>query len=120
MSEIEPVTYCNIDGQKLDPALIAKALPKIKRTITKKTGRFGWAVKGIPPGALESAKADHAYLLQFPNSDKEPWNEQAWLNKAKRVNAHKPFSIPEAAQQYKELAEKAGWLRVQVIELKYK
>lgn len=30
----------------------------------------------------------------------------------------RPYGIPDAAKQCAEMAEKAGWLRVQVVELK--
>ncbi len=136
MNEIEPVTYVNVDGQKIDPSLMALSQPKIKRTVTKKVGHFGFVVKGIPPGALEDAEAHHELLLEEQAASLRilqakgmtwsvdykplgPWSETEWPRKATPKRAHKPFEIPEAAHKFAELVVKAGWLRVTVTELKF-
>jgi hypothetical protein len=47
------------------------------------------------------------------------FDETAWLRTAKRTAVRsKPYILQEAAQQCKELAVKAGWLEVQLIEIK--
>lgn len=49
----------------------------------------------------------------------EDFNEQAWRRKAKRSAIRsKPYSLQEAAQQCKEMAVKAGWLEIQLQEIK--
>lgn len=82
----------------------------------------GYAVEGLPPGSLESAMKDHAEKRAADISSgtiasriRPEWNFDAWLAKAKgkRVRT-KPYELHSAAVECKALAEKAGWLRVEV------
>ena len=83
----------------------------------------GWRVSGIKPGMLEDAKQAHERLCQMAQKaggkPPEPFDEGAWLRTAKRTAVRsKPYILQEAAQQCKELAIKAGWLEVQLQEIK--
>ena len=91
-------------------------------------------MEGHPPGALEAARASaHADLEEWNAKPEEakaalisngfrapkPWpGDDVWLNstKPKKVRS-KPYSLPQAADECKALAERAGWLRVRVREL---
>ena len=83
----------------------------------------GWRVSGIAPGLLDEAKQAHERLCQMAQKaggkPPEPFDQTAWLRTAKRTAVRsKPYILQEAAQQCKELAVKAGWLEVQLIEIK--
>ncbi|WEE79729.1 hypothetical protein LZ683_10375 [Comamonas testosteroni] len=79
----------------------------------------GWRVSGIAPGLLDEAMQAHERLCQMAQKaggkPPEPFDETAWLRTAVRS---KPYILQEAAMQCKELAVKAGWLEVQVQEVK--
>ena len=79
----------------------------------------GWRVSGIKPGLLEEAKQAHERLCQMAQKaggkPPEPFDETAWLRTAVRS---KPYILQEAALQCKELAIKAGWLDVQIHEVR--
>jgi hypothetical protein len=83
----------------------------------------GWHVSGIKPGLLDEAKQAHDRLCQMAQKaagkPPEPFDEAAWLHTAKRTAVRsKPSPLQEAAQLCKELAIKAGWLDVQLQEIK--
>lgn len=99
------------------------AVAKPKRTAVGPTEwHKGWRVVGIPPGALEEAKAAHeadAAAARAKGKEPKVWDEQHWLmNAKKRPVRGKPYEVPEAAAQCKAMAERSGWLAVQVVELK--
>ncbi|EED68261.1 hypothetical protein SR914_24945 [Comamonas testosteroni] len=83
----------------------------------------GWRVSGIKPGLLEEAKQAHGRLCQMAQKaggkPPEPFDETAWLRTAKLTAVRsKPYILQEAALQCKELAIKAGWLDVQIQEVR--
>lgn len=83
----------------------------------------GWRVSGIKPGLLEEAKQAHGRICQIAQKaggkPPEPFDETGWLRTAKRTAVRsKPYPLQEAAQQCKELAVKAGWLEIQILEIK--
>ena len=83
----------------------------------------GWRVSGIKPGLLEEAKQAHGRLCQMAQKaggkPLEPFDETAWLRTAKLTAVRsKPYILQEAALQCKELAIKAGWLDVQIQEVR--
>lgn len=98
------MSYVNYLGQEI--GLIVHPTPKKAKKENTEGSHNGWRVQGIPPGAGSVSP------------QRKPWDEEHWLMNAGRKPVAKPFSIPEAAQQCKALAEKAGWLRVEVVELK--
>jgi hypothetical protein len=78
-------------------------------------------VRGIPPGALEQAREEHKLAAERARSNREPkvWDEQRWLMNAKcKPVRSKPYELLAAATECKALAEKEGWLRVEIVELK--
>lgn len=112
------VAFVNIHGQRVDTT---KRVPLPKRTSTA-AAEFhkGFAVEGIPPGALESAREAHnceraTAIREGAKRIPDEWNELTWLAKAKAKRVRtKPYEVPAAAMLCKELAEKMGWLRVTV------
>lgn len=115
------MTYVNYRGEEI--GLVHHEVMKKSKKEQAAEYHNGWRVQGIPPGALEEARADHrrkALLVSkhTGNAAKE-WDEERWLMNAKRKAVRsKPYEVPEAAQECKALAEKSGWLRVEVVELK--
>lgn len=112
------IAFVNIHGQRVDTN---KRVPLPKRASTA-PGEFhkGWAVEGIPPGAMEEARALHEQeravaIREGAKRIPEEWNELTWLAKAKAKRVRtKAYEVPEAAALCAELAEKHGWLRVTV------
>lgn len=108
--------FVNIHGSPVSTAPVKQA----KRPKREKPDSWhgGWRVVGIPPGALEAAREEFIAKQRESKAPKD-WDEGNWLMNAKpKPVRSKPYSIPDAAKQCAEMAEKAGWLRVQVIELK--
>lgn len=114
------MTYVNYLGQEI--GLIDHGRPK-KAKKDEQSYHNGWRVQGIPPGKLEEARASHQRLVDMARSaggkEIKPWNEEHYLMNAKSVPVRrKPFEIPAAAADCKALAERMGWLRVEIVELK--
>lgn len=114
------MNYVNYRGEQI--GLIVHNVPKKPK---KEAGSYhnGWRVQGIPPGALEEAREASrrvAKMAEVAGGRPIPaFNEANWLMNAKsKAVRSKPFEVPEAAQECKALAEKFGWLRVEVVELK--
>lgn len=104
MSEVE---FVNVYGK---PVCVAPQ-PK-KRTQKEGPDSFhkGFSVQGHPPGALEAAEALHK------KTGEGKFDSERWLTKTrlKKVRS-KPYSLLSAAEECKNLAEKAGWLCVVVV-----
>lgn len=121
LSNLTPVKFVNIHGQTVDTDKRVK-LPKRDSSAP---GEFhkGFAVEGIPPGTLEAAKDAHdkaraGELSSGSKRVRDEWSEASWLAKAKAKRVRtKPYELHQAALDCKALAEKAGWLRVEVRSL---
>lgn len=126
------LSFVNVHGKTISPARIAamraEALEQERqKRVTAKADKVsehkGWRVTGIPPEALPKAKEEHARLQTMARKAGgkpiEDFDELAWLRKAKRSAVHsRPYSLQDAAQQCKELAIKAGWIELQIQEIK--
>lgn len=115
--------FVNIHGTPIGAAFLNAPAPKRKPKEQPESFHNGWRVQGIPPGALEEARAEHARATKAAqvNLTKPPkeWDEANWLMNAKRKAVRsKPYEVVGAARECAALAEKAGWLRVEIIELK--
>lgn len=112
--------YVNYLGQEI--GLIAHPAPK-KEKPQKGSTHNGWRVQGIPPGSLEEAKAHHARLCVEARTNPRakmppPFDDAKWIMNAKRRPVRsKPYEVQSAAQECARLAERAGWLGVNVVEL---
>lgn len=126
------MTFVNHLGEEI--SLINHGTPaRPKKDPSPTEFHKGWRVDGIPPGALEEAELDHprraaeiAHWNERCVKDKSlkprpvgPWDPEKWLRDAKRRPVRgKPYEIESAARECAALAERAGWLRVEVVELK--
>jgi len=114
------MSYVNYLGEVI--GLIDHGKPK-KAKAEEKSYHNGWRVQGIPPGQLQEAREARERLVRMAEKsggrEIKRWDEAHYLMNAKRKPVRsKPFEIPQAAQECKALAEKSGWLRVEIVELK--
>jgi len=119
------LTFVNVNGDVLpDPV----ALKKEQKTAPKpkpeeKSFHKGWRVMGIPPGALAEARDAHKRLQDMAakagGREIKPFDEQNWIqnHRGKAVRS-KPYEIESSAVECAALAEKVGWLRVRIEEIK--
>lgn len=79
----------------------------------------GWKVVGVPPGAVEEAEAEHNKVqLSKPEKYREEFRREHWLaNRQGKPVRPAPYFIKSAAEVCADLARKAGWLNVQVVEV---
>lgn len=126
------MTYVNYRGEEIGLIDHGRA-PKAKKD--EQSFHKGFRVQGIPPGALEAAEKAHPQLIADAVSWNEriasgktggkakpvpgPWNPDRWLNEApRRPVRSKPYEVPEAAEECRRMAQAAGWLRVEIVEMK--
>lgn len=103
------LNFININGDKLNPS--GQPLSGREKKESPTEFHKGFRVKGVPPGALDLARAAHTQV------DK-PFDPDLWLIRAKlKAVRAKPYEVPEAAQLCKQMAEKEGWTRVTVVEI---
>lgn len=123
MTKMEELTFVNVLGDVISKETL-KPVKKVRKPGRERPAEYhnGWRVQGIPPGVLEEARATYKRESDFARQQgKQPkdWNEENWLMNAKRKPVRsKPYEVPQAAEECKAMAEKAGWLRVEVVELK--
>ena len=126
------LSFVNHNGEAISPARMAAMraqgmeLERQRRLAAKAdpvSVHKGWRVSGIKPGQLDGAKQAHERLCQMAQKaggkPPEPFDEAAWLRTAKRTAVRsEPYILQEAALQCKALAAKAGWLELQLQEIK--
>jgi hypothetical protein len=133
------MTYVNHKGEPINPAALAHkyAKPKVmrdsplKRTDDRGVAKVsdGFLVTGFSPEQLEHARKSHETDIELANAHNAqnptkpvdvppPWDEDAYMRKAKPKRLRsKPYAIASAADQCAELARKAGWKNVRVEEV---
>jgi hypothetical protein len=128
--------YVNAAGLPvlLDPNSASfKAAPRPQRDRPNAFHR-GWLVEGYPPGFVAEAEAqarkacdDWLALTSQQIAEKlkegmrqpKPWSLPVFMQstRKKKVRA-RPFEIPGAAEVCADLARKAGWDHVEIVEQK--
>lgn len=112
----------------------AKKKPKAAASSGPESSHMGWRVVGHPAGACEAAHAENVVAWRQWNShdgaargaaiargERSPdmWDETLWRLRTKKRNINgRPYGVPAAAEQCAELARKAGWEDVEVLELR--
>lgn len=96
----------------------AKRKPAIK-SATPDEYHKGWKVIGVPPGALEEAEAEHNRLqASKAEAQRQPFRREHWIaNRHGKPVRPSPYFVKSAAEVCADLARKAGWLNVQVVEV---
>lgn len=126
------LSFVNIHGQQISElqlgAMKAEGLEiERKRRAANKADQVsvhkGWRVTGVAPGLLDDARAAHERLQAMARKAGgkpiEDFDQVAWQRNAKRSAVRsKPYGLESAAKQCAELAGKAGWLDVQIQEIK--
>jgi len=121
------ISYVNYKGETVELDSSKHAKPKSTRP-DKGAYHNGWRVVGHAPGAMEEAMTQRIKDIATAEKEAEtkrgikippPWNEDLWRRNTKKTAVRsKPYEVPEAAQECKRLAERAGWLDVEIIEIK--
>lgn len=126
-----------VNGQEVDADALKKSAPKSAAKPKKDEDakwHKGWRVMGHPPGSLEKAQesAEREMIrwasMSLPHridakargeKEPKPWDEASWRRNS-RMHAvrSKPYMVPEAASECAEMARKAGWIDVSIVELK--
>lgn len=113
------LTFVNYKGEALPPA------SNVPRAVNRREGpdqyHKGWRVVGIPPGAVEAAEAEHNRLqaLMQDWTKRKAFDRGNWIANAKKKPVRpKPYEIKEAADVCADLAKRAGWLSVELVEIK--
>jgi len=113
------LTFVNYLGQAVSTAPVAKSKSK---AVDLDPYHKGWRVVGLPPGAVEEAEQEHkkkSFEARAAGKTVLDFNPLEWMQKARRKAVRsKPYSIHDAAAQCAELAEKAGWTRVEIMEIR--
>jgi hypothetical protein len=115
--------FVNASGQPLDIASLIAQQPKKTRPSNADTEsrHFGFAVTGFSPQQIASAQAAHAARREL-SPDLGAFSPDEWMNGGKGGGrpskaAHKPFATPAGAELCADMVRKAGWLRVQIVEV---
>lgn len=116
--------FVNVRGEVLTEHRMqetAKQQRRPKPVAEKERQHKGFAVHGYPSGALEAARADHARVVAMAEkaggAPPKPFDENEWRTNTKKRRVAKPYAIRSAAMQCADLARKAGWTEVEVVEL---
>lgn len=123
------IKFVNIHGATINQADLAwkHAKPKPQKAEKEKTFSRGIFVRGVEPGAFESAakgrEAEIAAAIEN-NADTEKKHRPVpvvltladYLRTAKKKKVAKRFQIRESAEQMAEMMRKAGWLVVEVFD----
>ncbi len=126
-----PLEFVNVNGVRITDAEIElrKDQARLDASRRKRTSpdmksfHKGWKVTGIPPGALDEARDSHRRLVEMAarsgGREIKPFDEIHWIqnHRGKAVRA-KPYETRSAADDCAALAEKCGWTRVRIEEVK--
>lgn len=111
-------------------SVIARQSAKPTKRKTADTSRGyhkGWRVVGVKPGVLEDARRVaneeiaryQALTVKKGYRKPKPFDEVKFLQTARRSSVRsKPYELEQAARLCKEMAEKEGWLCVELVEVK--
>lgn len=118
------IQFVNFRGEALTDRQMQETAKKQRRpkVVTEREPRHkGFAVCGYPPGALDEARAAHGRVVAMAEkaggAAPKPFDENEWRTKTKKKRVAKPYSLRSAASQCADLARKAGWSGVEVVEL---
>ncbi len=99
----------------------ASTPPQKKPKAPPKAYHKGWRVVGLVAGSLEEAQKKHKAKQRHGEASGKSiadFDAGAWLSTAKRKAVRsKPYGVRSAADTCAELATKAGWIGVQVLEI---
>ena len=119
--------FVNMFGEPVDPG---KHKPKKREARAFVPTHSGWVVKGSSPDVYARAVAEREHLIKAikrSNADSAtkrdvPYSLPPFFEWAKSNRNHRPspkhFASAAVAMDHKRLAEKNGWINVEVVEVK--
>ena len=122
MEQIMSLTFINYRGEVLPLPGDSEPVKRKKKAPSLDSFHKGFRVVGVPILALTKAEKEHQAkqsIAAKKDNETKPFDANHWLMSArKRAIRSKPYEVPEAAQVCAELALKAGWLAVEIREIK--
>lgn len=127
-----PMTFI-VNGREVTADQFESMAQKKKpRPVKEQTGYHkGWRVVGHAQGAMESARHAHdRAMIEYHDAspkrraemgmkEPKPWDEDFWRRNTRKASVRsKPYEILSAAEQCAEMAIKAGWEDVEIVEVK--
>lgn len=118
------MNYVNINGQEWMPPAASLNAPKPKKKEVSQEFHRGWKVEGLPPDPAPEARAHAAWAqkrdeLAAKGREIGPFVAADWIDRLKLTPVRaKPYGVEGAAKECKALAERCGWTRVQIVEIK--
>lgn len=115
---MSPVTFVNILGKEVD--ITPVKVKKVKPAGDVKAFHKGWSVSGIPPNAMEEARAGNERLRLMAEkaggAPIAPFDPAEWLASARLKKVRpKNYEIESSAYECADLAKKSGWTHVVVV-----
>lgn len=113
------MNYVNANGEPISIGSRQSHIPvKKARAVRTEKQHMGFQAVGFGPEHIAAAKAKHEEKQRDSEENLGDFSADAWMNGAKKQNGQKkPFATPEAAGQLAEMLKRAGWARVEVLEL---
>lgn len=110
--------FVNVHGQEVDLAKLTTP-KKVRKSAPLEPTHKGFAVMGVSPEQIESARKDHATRsserVARGESPLAPFDVEAFARNAKVMRvSKKPFATQAGAEECKLLAERQGWVKVRV------
>lgn len=119
------MNFVNIHGERLDVSRSIQQQPMPRRIKAATPDEFhkGFRVVGLKPEDFEEAKRQRRIEIDLAREDGRALPPELtfelWAAKAHRKPVRsKPYELLEAARECKRLAEKAGWMLVEIVEIK--
>ncbi|WP_395055211.1 hypothetical protein [Polaromonas sp.] len=132
----EPLKFV-VRDRAMTAAEIAATTPKVARPKSEQPEKFhrGWRVVGVSPEAIAAARIEREKAIASATGHNQrhaagqttlpvravpvDFDEAAWIERAPLKPARaKNFEIESAAIQCRDMALKAGWLRVEMRAIK--
>ena len=115
------MTFVNIHGKPLDIASLTTE--KVgKAAAPKESQHKGFQAVGYSPEQIEEAKrkhkADSDFEVQHGRPPLQPFSIDSYTRSSRPKKIEKPKATHEAAYLACQIAERAGWIKTSVVELK--
>lgn len=108
-----------VNGAVVTETQLLMRAPSVERESKETLPSYhkGWKVVGHPPGAIEAAEKA---ARRMADDKRRPFafDPERWALRArKRCVRARPYGVESAATQCAELARRAGWTHVEVVEV---
>ena len=112
--------FVNYLGRSLPPPSDSEPVKRKKKAPQIDSFHKGFRVVGVTEVMLANARLEHEQKQkEHPKKQMGPFDENNWLmNARKKPIRSKPYELIDAANVCADLARKAGWLAVEVLEIK--